>query len=199
MQSSWVNASSPATRMDGEKPSSEWKTAPLRELMRHIVERHHIWLRAELPAIAQLIRRTIEREGHGRSGSFIEIERLFRKFQRETENHLKKEETVLFPLIQELESRVASGLAPETKSFGPLRNPVQFMREDHALADQLLVKMKEMAAPETGSPELAAERSALLGRLKAVEADLAIHVHLEDEILFPRAIRLEEGQERPAL
>ena len=199
MASSRANVSSLASRRNGEPSSSEWEAWPLSELIRHIVERHHAWLRAELPAIGQSIRQTIRSEGHTRSRRFIEIEKLFRKFQRETENHLKKEETVLFPLIEKLESRVASGLAPERHSFGPLRNPVQFMTEDHELADRLLAKMKELAAEDVPMPELSAAWDALLERLKTVEEDLAVHVNLEDQILFPRAIRLEEGGNRPAL
>ncbi len=199
MESSYTNVSSPTNRRNGGPSLSEWEVRPLSELIRHIVERHHTWLRGELPAIAQLIRHTIEKAGHARARPFGEIERLFRKFQRETENHLKKEESVLFPLIEKLESRVASGVGPESQSFGPLRNPVQFMTEDHELAERLLAKMKEMVVEDAAAPDLAAERSALLERLKTVEADLEIHVKLEDQILFPRAIRLEEGEKRPGL
>lgn len=172
---------------------------PLNELIRRIVTRHHTWLRAELPEIGQLIQQTIASEGHARSGRFIEIEKLFRQFQRETENHLKKEEDVLFPLIERLEERTASGLPPERQSFGSLRNPVQFMMEDHKLADRLLEKMKELAGQEGATQEATAGRRAVLERLQAVEEDLAIHVRLEDEILFPRAIRLEENGKSPGL
>jgi regulator of cell morphogenesis and NO signaling len=175
------------------------ETWPLAKLIRHIVERHHTWLRVQFPEIAQLIRQTIAREGHARSGRFLEIEKLFRQFQREMENHLKKEETVLFPLIEKLEARAASGLPPERQSFGPLRNPVQFMTEDHELADRLLAKMKELARESAATQEATAVRQAVLQRIEAVAEDLATHVHLEDEILFPRAIRLEEGAESPAL
>lgn len=175
------------------------ETWPLSELIRHIVARHHTWLRAELPDIGQLIRQTIAGEGHTRSGRFVEIEKLFRQFQRETENHLKKEEAVLFPLIERLEARAASGLRPERQSFGPLSNPVQFMREDHELADRLLEQMKELAAESGATQEATAARRVVLERLKAVEEDLAIHVRLEDSILFPRAIQLEEDGTSPGL
>jgi regulator of cell morphogenesis and NO signaling len=188
----------PATLRNGESARG-CETWPLSELIRHIVERHHTWLRAELPVIGHLIRQTIASEGHTRSGRFAEIEKLFRQFQRETENHLKKEEAVLFPLIEKLEARVASGLPPEPQSFGPIRNPVQFMMEDHELTDRLLEKMKELAAEECAKREATAARRGVLERLKAVEEDLAIHVRLEDEILFPRAIQMEESGRCSAL
>lgn len=169
------------------------ETRPLSTLIQHIVKHHHAWLRAQLPEIAQLIRQTIVRQGHTRSGQFIEMERLFRQFQRENENHLQKEEMILFPLIEKLEARVASGLSAERHSFGPLRNPVRFMMEDHELANRLLEKMKDLAGERSAVHEIAAGQQAVLERLQAVEEDLKTHVHLEDEILFPRAIRLEEA------
>lgn len=181
--------SSVARRNDESARGCE--TWPLSKLIRLIVARHHTWLRAELPEIGQLIRQTIASEGHTRSGRFAEIEKLFRQFQRETENHLKKEEAVLFPLIEKLEARAASGLTPERQPFGPLSNPVQFMKEDHELADGLLEKMKKLAAENGATQEATAARRAVLERLQAVEEDLDIHVRLEDEILFPRAIQLE--------
>lgn len=66
------------------------ETWPLRILIQHIVEHHHTCLRTQLPEIGPLIRQTISRQGHTRSGQFIEIEKLFRQFQRENENHLQK-------------------------------------------------------------------------------------------------------------
>ena len=187
-----ANGQRSVVRQNGESPVHGCETWPLSELIRHIVERHHTWLRAELPTIGQLIHQTIASEGRTQSGRFIEIEKLFRQFQRETENHLKKEEAVLFPLIERLEARAVSGLPPERQSFGPLSNPVQFMMEDHELADRLLEKMKQLAAEDGATQKATAARRAVLERLKSVEEDLAIHVRLEDQILFPRAIRLEE-------
>jgi len=193
-----ANGRRSAARRNGESAHG-CETWPLSELIRHIVEHHHTWLRVELPEIDRLIRQTIAREGNTRSGRFVEIEKLFRQFQRETENHLKKEEAVLFPLIERLEARAAAGLAPERQSFGPLSNPVQFMMEDHELADRLLERMKELAAESGATQESMAARRAVLERLQAVEEDLAIHVRLEDEILFPRAVRLEENGKPPGL
>ena len=183
------NASNPANgRRSAARRNDETahgcETWPLGNLIRRIVE-------CQLPEIGQLIRKTIASEGHTRSGRFAEIEKLFRQFQRETENHLKKEEAVLFPLIEILEARAAASLPPERQPFGPLNNPVQFMMEDHELADRLVGQMKDLAAESGATPESTAARQTVLERLRAVEEDLAIHVRLEDEILFPRAIQLE--------
>lgn len=184
-------------RGSGVLPNGEsangYETWSLSDLIRHIVARHHAWLRTQLPEIGKLIQQTIAIEGRTQSGHFVEIEKLFRQFQRETENHLKKEETVLFPLVERLEARTASGLPAERQSFGSLRNPVQFMMEDHELADRLLEKMVELAGQEGATREVNAARRAVRERLQSVGEDLAMHVRLEDQILFPRALRLEEN------
>jgi regulator of cell morphogenesis and NO signaling len=193
MASSPANTPPPASRRSGESSESEWEIRPLGELIRHIIERHHGWLRAELPEIGRSIRRAIEAGTGERSATLAEMEGLFRRFQREIEDHLKKEEAVLFPLIERLERASAAGLVMEQHSFGSIRNPIQFMTQDHELADHLLAKMKELAGQEAGSAG-----EAILERLRAVEADLATHVHLEDEVLFPRTIRLEEAGRPPA-
>jgi regulator of cell morphogenesis and NO signaling len=188
---------SPAASPGGESARPNWETRPLSDLIRHIVECHHAWLRAELPEIGRLIRREIELAGRERSAQLIQMEKLFRQFQREIEDHLKKEEAVLFPLIERLEESRAAGRPIPRQSFGSLRNPVQFMMQDHELADRLLVKMKERCGESEAGEGVGGTGQAVLERLEAVEADLAAHVQLEDEILFPRAIRLEESG-RPA-
>lgn len=193
-----TNSSCPTGRQNDDSPQSEWDIRPLGELIRHIVERHHAWLRTELPEIGQSIRRAIETGTGERSGTLTEMERLFRRFHREIEDHLKKEEAVLFPLIERLEQASAAGLAAERHSFGPIRNPVRFMMQDHELADHLLAKMKELAGEKPAGDGSAGARQAILERLSAVEADLATHVHLEDAVLFPRAIRLEEAGNPPS-
>jgi regulator of cell morphogenesis and NO signaling len=172
---------------------SEWETRPLGELIRHIVERHHTWLRNQLSETGQMIRRVSRAEKRQLSGSLLELEKLFRRFQREIEDHLKKEEVVLFPIIERLEHTAAAGAPTERHSFGSIENPVRFMMEDHELANRLLAKMKELAIQtQSGEPPPAAWQG-ILERLEAIEGDLAIHSQLEDEVLFPRAIRLEAG------
>ncbi|HEV2386255.1 MAG TPA: hemerythrin domain-containing protein [Candidatus Acidoferrales bacterium] len=169
-----------------------WESRPLGELIRHIVERHHAWLRAELPETGRLLRQEIETAGRERSQGLIEAEKLFQRFQREIEDHLKKEEVVLFPLIARMEAVSARDGPRQPPSFGSIRNPVQFMVQDHELADQWLSKIKELIGRSETTAEPSGARQVILERLAAVEADLAAHVRLEDEILFPRAIRLDE-------
>ena len=83
-----------------ESSDSGCETWPLGNLIRRIVECHHTWLRTQLPEIGRLIRREIERAGREHCPHLLEVEKLFRQFHREMEDHLKKEETVLFPLIE---------------------------------------------------------------------------------------------------
>ena len=79
-----ANGRSSAARRNDDFPARVCETWPLNERIQHIARRHHTWLLDGLPEIARLIRRGIASEEHTRPGSFAEIEKLFRQFQRET-------------------------------------------------------------------------------------------------------------------
>lgn len=188
-----------SSQQEGLEPTlSEWETRPLAELIHYIVERHHGWLRTELPETQRLIRDGIERRGRERSGNLVEAEKLFLRFRREIEAHLHKEEALLFPLIERIEQAHAAGRPLPRQSFGSLQNPVQFMTQDHELAEQLLGKLKECCAdPQVGAEQVEAGKT-LREHLDMIQVDLQAHSHLEDAILFPRAIRLERCAEGDA-
>ncbi len=141
------------------------------ELIEHIVAAHHEHLRAELP---RLERALAERAGQRELA-------LLRRVRSEIEQHLLREEQTLFPLIVRLERMRGGGQRPERHPFGSLRNPIAFMLQDHRIDEQLLSELRPLIEP------------ACAERLSAIEADLRVHVALEDEILFPWAVRLEEG------
>jgi regulator of cell morphogenesis and NO signaling len=109
-----------------------------------------------------------------------------RRFRREQEAHLSREERVLFPLIEELESARAAGRPPARRTFGPLRNAIAFMREDHLLADRYLARLHGLIPPGSAPLDEAIER------LRTIEADLRLHVAAEEDDLFPAAVRLDE-------
>lgn len=109
-----------------------------------------------------------------------------RRFRREQEAHLLREERVLFPLIEELEQARAAGKRPAPRSFGPLRNAIAFMQEDHELADRYLARLRALV-PAGGAPFDEA-----IARLDAIAADLRLHVAAEEQELFPAAVSLDE-------
>lgn len=165
---------------------------PLAELTQHIRDAHHAYLRAELPAIWELLR-----EGcAARAGAEIDVKRfaqLFGLFRSTLDSHLRKEEDILFPFIERLECAIGTGGAAPRHRFGLLALPIEILEAEHALGDALLDRMRRIWQPWTGGDELPCWQTGLYEHMHWLEADMQRHVHLEDAVLFPRTIQLEAG------
>lgn len=176
-------------------PPADW----LRALIAVIVDQHHAYLKRQLPSIESLLADA----AHPGSGAFCQAAAgllpVFLRFRREMEAHMKREEVTLFPLIGRMEAAVAEGQPVPRNTFGPLGNAIQFMKEDHDFENQLLGIMSEISqefAAPAGAP---AEYATAMSNLGALAIDLKEHVHKEDEVLFPHAIRIEDAARRQKL
>jgi len=170
---------------------ADWNTAGLDALMQHIVVRHHAYLRKELPLMERFVTRARETRGRADANSLAPLEKIFRFFRRELENHLRREEEVLFPLIRQLEKASKSGAELPRFPFGPITNPIGIMEEDHDAERRQMEKMLVMTGNYTGPAEAVHAFRSFFEKLQALELDMRLHVHLEDHILFPRAGVLE--------
>lgn len=172
----------------GNKDGRDWTQAQLAELMRHIVARHHGYLYSELPVIAARVEKVVEK--HSADKPWLkELGRVFAGLRDELDGHLQKEETILFPYIQQLEQG-----RPGPSCFGSVNNPIRMMLFEHDNAGAALALMRQLSsgyqAPEDACPTF----RALMHELERLEADLHQHIHLENNILFPRAIELEDSR-----
>ena len=169
-----------------------WAEAPLTELIRHIVERHHAYVRTEAPRIQALLEKVIARHG-ATHPEVAQIRDLFTAAAEELTIHMLKEEQVLFPYIARVEQAANAGQPRPPAFFGSVANPIAHMMADHDDAGALFARMNELAggyAPPDGG---CATFRALYQALAGFELDLHEHVHLENNILFPRALVLERG------
>lgn len=165
-------------------PGTFWCGATLDALIRHIVGKHHAFLREELPAIDCLIAKWSAAAG-GEYGTVPQsVRRLFRQFRRELDGHLKKEEDILFPMIAKIESAVTCGERAPRQTFGSIAHPIAMMEAEHEFSRICLEALGKALQQGTTSAEIRA-------RMAAVEKDLEIHSGLEDRILFPRVIEME--------
>jgi len=139
------------------------------------------------------IARLAELNGRSNANTLTPLKRTFGFFKRELELHLRKEEEVLFPFIGRIETAARSGAGMPRFSFGSIANPIGIMEEDHEGEKRQIGSMLDLTGGYSGSPGPAAICGALFGRLQALDADMRLHVRLEDEILFPR-VRLLEGE-----
>jgi regulator of cell morphogenesis and NO signaling len=174
-----------------EFETAQWSAVSLHGLIEHIISRHHAYLLGELPWMERAIARAAEIGGRAAASTIVPLTGIFRFFRRELELHLRKEEEVLFPLVRQIETAVNSGAKPPRFSFGSIANPIGIMEEDHEGERRQIVQMLELTGNYGGPPQTAHIYGPVFDRLQALDADMRLHVHLEDEILFPRVRSLE--------
>lgn len=169
----------------------EWQERTLADLIRYIVSRHHAYLREELPAIDTLLAASTIDKSDVRTAELARLTNAFRQFRRGIEEHLKKEEAILFPMIEKLEMARHAGQEPPRFPFGSIAHPISVMEQEHERARQELAQIRTLTSGYTTLPGAANGQPSTLRNLNEVDSDLQVHSRLEDEILFPRAIGLE--------
>lgn len=180
-----ASAAAPADR--------DWQNAPLEELARHILATHHEYLKLNLPALSNRLAKVLSVHGVRDPQVLPRMAEVFEGLRAELEMHLHKEEVILFPFIMEYGRAAARNLRTPSVPFGTIANPIAMMEHEHDDAGDALGELRSL----TNNFELPAYACstvrALYEGLEALEKDLHIHIHLENNILFPRAIALEKG------
>ena len=175
-----------------QKPAAEdLSSATSAELIRHIVQTHHAFIRSELPRLQAMAERVASKHSpiHPEA-SFIQ--RNLAQLAEELLFHLNKEERILFPYIENLERSREENAAPPTACFGSVESPIRQMIHEHEGAAHLLEEMRTATRGFMPWPGACPTTAGLYYGLKAFETDLHRHVHLENNLLFPRAIALEQ-------
>lgn len=170
-----------------------WMTSSLAELSAYIVEKHHVYSKSELPRLAKLAAKVQARHGQ-RHPELDKIRELVDAMNSETCTHMLKEEQVLFPRLKIVEEAAHAGVAPPPAFFGALINPIRHMLSDHDDTGVLLKSLRDVTRDYTLPEGACMSYQALYHGLEAIEKDLHQHIHLENNILFPRALELEKLQ-----
>ena len=165
---------------------------PLNDLIDHILDKHHVYTRQEMAHLTPLMAKVATRHGD-HYGYLLELKDLFAAVCDDLEPHMLKEEMVLFPYIRDLEYRLSNGLTVPFAAFGTVRHPISMMGVEHEEVGELLAKMRSItndyALPDGACPSF----TALYHRLEAFERDIHQHIHLENNLLFPRSVELERS------
>jgi regulator of cell morphogenesis and NO signaling len=103
-----------------------------------------------------------------------------------------KEENILFPYVKQLEQAAADGRPRPRAPFGTVGNPVRMMMFEHDTAGDLLRELRAAAADYAAPADACVSYLMLYEALEGFEKDLHQHIHLENNVLFPRAVELEE-------
>jgi regulator of cell morphogenesis and NO signaling len=173
-----------------EREAGEWRD--LGALTQYIVDRHHRYVRETSPAVSAWLDKLVARHGD-RHPELAQVREVFFAVSAEMAAHMVKEENILFPFIAELAAAKKSGTALPGGPFGTVLNPIRVMEEDHQLVGELVTRLRALTdgfePPEDGCTTY----RLCYAELARFEADLHRHVHLENNVLFPRAIELEQG------
>jgi regulator of cell morphogenesis and NO signaling len=164
----------------------DWSAASLTELAEHIETTHHAYLKRELPRLEYLTGRVAGRHGDRRQ-ELAALHQLFLNFKAELDAHMIKEERVLFPMCRALEQ---PSTVPNPQC-GSVRGPVSMMVSEHDHAGEDLRQMRELTNGYVPPEGACNTYRAMLAALAELEADMHQHVHLENNVLFPRAVAAE--------
>ncbi|MGA3018317.1 MAG: iron-sulfur cluster repair di-iron protein [Bryobacteraceae bacterium] len=175
----------------GAGPQPDWPSAPLNLLIDHIVGTHHVYMKTQLPRLDGMLDKILAKHAARHGAVLLPLAETFRAMKQELEGHLMKEEMILFPLIRSLEEG-----GGETKGFpcGSVQNPIRVMVAEHDSAGRALGGMRQLAAGYTTPEDACNTFRAFYFGLEEMERDLHQHIHLENNILFPRAVALESRQ-----
>jgi regulator of cell morphogenesis and NO signaling len=156
------------------------------ELVDHLQATHHRYLWDELPRVTALVDKIVAVHG-ARHPELMEIASCFGRLREDLEPHMLKEERVLFPMIRELET---STTAP-TFHCGSLSNPISVMLREHDAVGDVLVELRRMTGGYTVPSDGCATYAECFSAMEQIEADTHLHVHKENNVLFPLVLELE--------
>jgi len=157
----------------------------------YIYNQHHNYYYDEGPIIADLADKVVAKHGHQLT-QLYEVRELYRKLQNELDAHFVKEEKIVFPFIKIIVKAKQTGNFSELNQLPSIKEPVLIMEMEHKAAGEILREIRK-ATNDYALPENACNSFGLLyKKLEALEKDLHQHIHLENNILFPKASQLEK-------
>lgn len=181
-----------ARRADVQSSGSlDFQKATLSELIGYILEEHHVYTKEEMARLESLIEKVIG--AHGKNHPELRgVGELFQRLCMDLSPHMFKEEQILFPYIVEMERASLQNRPAPFAPFGTVGNPIRMMMMEHDTAGDILRELRSLSSDYTVPADGCISYQTLYRALEAFEQDLHQHIHLENNILFPRAIEMEE-------
>lgn len=167
---------------------SEWR---LDFLIDYIINNHHQYIHKMIPVISDNTQKISDEFGL-KSSEFKSIARIFSVVYKDLKQHMLKEEQILFPYIKQLVALKDSGSKSEKPYFGMIDNPIKMMESEHKTVLEKFDNLKILTNNFTVQEEFKETFGKLYAQLNNFNKDLHIHIHLENNILFPKSIALEK-------
>lgn len=171
----------------------DWDSMSLRELIAHIIVRHHEYLKLELPRLRARLDRMAGRHGERDGALLTRLHEVYCDLQADLDGHLHKEEMILFPVIERYEAAAKLGQLMPPPPFGTVLNPIGVMEREHDAVKEMLARMREITRDYVPADYACANFRGVFASLAELEADLFEHIRLENDILHPRAAAVEKS------
>ena len=174
-------------RIGDDDAPAPWSSMQPAELVEHLVSTHHQYLWDELPRLDALMDKVLDVHGASHP-ELAEIARCYSLIRADLEPHLMKEERVLFPAIVQM----ASTPTEVTFGFGSIENPISMMLREHDELGDILRQVRSLTNDYTPPADGCGSYTALFAGLELMEADTHLHIHKENNVLFPQVVELEQ-------
>lgn len=172
-------------------PQNDYDKWDLGFLIDYIVNVHHKYVEENIPLLLEFSKKVARVHGDA-NPEVIRIHELVQESVNELVPHMKKEELILFPYIKKLEEAAKNNLPAPVPPFGTVQNPVNAMIHEHDMVGEYFKEMEKISNNFLPPEHACNTYRVLYAKLKEFYEDLILHIHLENNILFPKAIALEK-------
>ena len=169
----------------------DYKSWPLDLLAEYIEKKHHRYVEEKIPVLSQFLNKLCRVHGE-RHPELFKINELFTASAGELTSHMKKEELILFPFVKRMVNARLKSEAIQSPQFGTVENPIAMMMEEHDTEGERFREIDELTNNYTPPADACNTYKVTFAMLDEFEKDLYLHIHLENNILFPEAIKLEQ-------
>jgi len=169
----------------------DYKSWPIDLLAEYIEKKHHRYVEEKIPVLRQFLDKLCRVHGE-RHPELLKINELFTASAGELATHMKKEELILFPFIKKMVKAKLENIAVLSPQFGTVENPIAMMMEEHDNEGQRFRDIAELTDNYNPPADACNTYKVTFAMLEEFEKDLHLHIHLENNILFPEAIKLEK-------
>jgi len=179
------------TQSDPEETRAiDFQNASLPDLITHILKTHHVFTKTEMERLKALTEKVIAAHGTNHP-ELLQVGEIFRVLCNDLTPHMFKEEQILFPYILSLVHAKQNQMTAPFAPFGTVNNPVRMMMREHDTAGQLLRELRDLTFDYQVPDDACISYRTLYQALENFEKDLHQHIHLENNLLFPKAVELE--------
>ena len=181
-----------SVKLSADPAGQDFGNRPLNQLIENIVGTHHAYVKQEIPRLQRLLHKVVSVHGKAHP-ELAKIRDVFQGMADELTAHMMKEERILFPYIVAMENAVTNHRPKPRPAFGTVSNPIHMMELEHDSAGTALKDIAAFSSNYEPPDGACFSYRTLYTALKEFETDMHQHIHLENNVLFPRAIAMENA------